>query len=136
MPRDGLRDSRLPCCPRPSSTPATRKRRTSQLPPYTPPKKKARPQPAPAVAPAAGPNADSARRAQEDAARRAAEDAARRRAGDSADAAAAHARHAAAAGAHLRATLTTMVHFDYDQSDLRPEDRAILDAKVPILTAN
>ena len=29
-----------------------------------------------------------------------------------------------------------MVHFDYDQSDLRPEDRAILDAKVPILTAN
>jgi peptidoglycan-associated lipoprotein len=33
-------------------------------------------------------------------------------------------------------TLTAMVHFDYDQSDLRPEDRAILDAKVPILTAN
>ena len=98
--------------------------------------KKAPDQPAPAVAPAAGPNADSARRAQEDAARRAAEDAARRRAADSAAAAAAAARDAAAAGAALRTTLTAMVHFDYDQSDLRPEDRAILDAKVPILTAN
>jgi peptidoglycan-associated lipoprotein len=94
--------------------------------------KKAPDQPAPAVAPAAGPNADSARRAQEDAARRAAEEAARRRAADSA----ATARDAAAAGAALRTTLTAMVHFDYDQSDLRPEDRAILDAKVPILTAN
>jgi peptidoglycan-associated lipoprotein len=33
-------------------------------------------------------------------------------------------------------TLTAMVHFDYDQSDLRPGDRSILDAKVPILQAN
>ena len=32
--------------------------------------------------------------------------------------------------------LTATVHFDIDQSDLRPEDRAILDAKVPILQAN
>ena len=93
-------------------------------------------QPAPAVQPAAGPNADSARRAQEDAARRAAEEAARRRAADSAAAAAAAARDAASAAEALRATLTAMVHFDYDQSDLRPEDRAVLDAKVPILTAN
>jgi peptidoglycan-associated lipoprotein len=29
-----------------------------------------------------------------------------------------------------------MVHFDYDQSDLRTDDRAILDAKIPILQAN
>jgi peptidoglycan-associated lipoprotein len=29
-----------------------------------------------------------------------------------------------------------MVHFDYDQAELRPGDRAILDAKVPILQAN
>ena len=29
-----------------------------------------------------------------------------------------------------------MVHFDYDKSDLRPDARAILDAKVPILQAN
>jgi peptidoglycan-associated lipoprotein len=83
-----------------------------------------------------GPNADSARRAQEDAARRAAEDAARRRAADSATAAAAAARDAAGAMAALRTTLTATVHFDFDQSDLRPEDKAILDAKVPILQAN
>lgn len=97
---------------------------------------KAPDQPAPAVVPASSPNADSARRAQEDAARRAAADAARRRAADSAAAAAGAARDAAAAAEALRATLTAVVHFDYDQSDLRPEDRTILDAKVPILTAN
>jgi peptidoglycan-associated lipoprotein len=84
---------------------------------------------------AAGPNADSLARAQADAARRAAEDAARRRAADSAAAAAAAARNRANAGA-LAATLTAMVHFDYDQAELRPGDRAILDAKVPILQAN
>jgi len=82
-----------------------------------------------------GPNADSIARAQAEAARRAAEDAARRRAADSAAAAAAAARNAANASA-LMTTLTAMVHFDYDQSDLRPGDRAILDAKVPILQAN
>ena len=38
--------------------------------------------------------------------------------------------------ARCAATLTAMVHFDYDQSELRPGDRAILDAKVPILQAN
>ncbi len=84
---------------------------------------------------AAGPNADSLARAQADAARRAAEDAARRRAADSAAAAAAALRNRANAGA-LAATLTAMVHFDYDQAELRPGDRAILDAKVPILQAN
>ena len=93
------------------------------------------PQPTPAQ-PTAGPNADSIRRAQADeAARRAAEDAARRRAADSAAMAAA-ARDAASTAAALRATLTTMIHFDYDRSDLRPDDQAILDAKVPILQAN
>jgi len=91
------------------------------------------PAPVPAARPAApGPDADSIRRAQDEAARRAAEDAARRRAADSAAAAA---RMAAAAGT-VRATLTAAVHFDYDQSDLRPDDRAILDAKIPILQAN
>jgi peptidoglycan-associated lipoprotein len=90
------------------------------------------PQPAPARAPAPGPNADSIRRAQDEAARRAAEEAARRRAADSAAAAA---RNAAAAGS-VRETLTAAVHFDYDQSDLRADDRAILDAKIPILQAN
>jgi peptidoglycan-associated lipoprotein len=90
------------------------------------------PQPAPERAPAPGPNADSIRRAQDEAARRAAEEAARRRAADSAAAAA---RNAAAAG-NVRETLTAAVHFDYDQSDLRADDRAILDAKIPILQAN
>jgi peptidoglycan-associated lipoprotein len=94
------------------------------------------PQPAPAVTPASGPNADSIRRAQADeAARRAAEEAARRKAAESAAAAAAS-RDAAGTAAMLRTTLLTMVHFDFDQSDLRPDDRAILDAKVPILQAN
>ncbi|HEX3867063.1 MAG TPA: peptidoglycan-associated lipoprotein Pal [Gemmatimonadaceae bacterium] len=83
-----------------------------------------------------GPDADSARRAQEEAARRAAADAARRRAADSAAAAAASARDAGAAADAARAALTAMVHFDFDQSDLRPEDKATLDAKVPILAAN
>jgi len=90
--------------------------------------------PAP-VTQASGPNADSIARAQAEAARLAALDAARRRAADSAAAAAAAARLAANASS-LMATLTAMVHFDYDQSDLRPADRAILDAKVPILQAN
>jgi peptidoglycan-associated lipoprotein len=90
------------------------------------------PQPAPVRPPAPGPNADSIRRAQDEAARRAAEEAARRRAADSAAAAA---RNAAAAG-NVRETLTAAVHFDYDQSDLRADDRAILDAKIPILQAN
>ncbi|MEO7083371.1 MAG: peptidoglycan-associated lipoprotein Pal [Gemmatimonadaceae bacterium] len=85
---------------------------------------------------ARGPDADSARRAQEDAARRAAEDAARRRAADSATSAAAAARDAAGAMASLRSTLGATVHFDFDQSDLRPDDKAILDAKVPILQTN
>jgi peptidoglycan-associated lipoprotein len=98
--------------------------------------KKPAPQPEPVqAAPPRGPDADSARRAQEDAARRAAEDAARRRA-DSIAAADAAARAAAAAANDLRASLTALVHFDYDQSELRPQDRAILDAKVPILQAN
>ncbi len=90
--------------------------------------------PAP-VTQASGPNADSLRRAQEEAARRAAEDAARRRAADSAAAAAAAARARANSGS-LASTLTAMIHFDYDQAELRASDRAILDAKVPILQAN
>jgi peptidoglycan-associated lipoprotein len=95
--------------------------------------KKPAPAPVPATQP---PNADSIRRAQEEAARRAAEEAARRRAADSAAAAEAAARDAAAKAAGLRTTLTQMVHFEFDQSDLRAEDRAILDAKVPIMQAN
>ncbi len=97
--------------------------------------KKPAPEPVPAPVPVAGPNADSARRAQEDAARRAAADADARRRADSIDAANAR-NNESATMASLRATLTATVHFDLDQSELRPEDKAILDAKVPILQAN
>jgi peptidoglycan-associated lipoprotein len=38
--------------------------------------------------------------------------------------------------ATLRSTLTAVVRFDYDQSDIRPDARAALDAKIPILQAN
>jgi peptidoglycan-associated lipoprotein len=98
--------------------------------------KKPEPAPAPAPAPARGPDADSARRAQEDAARRAAADAAARHRADSIAAADAAARDAAGAAASLRSALTATVHFDYDQADLRPADKSILDAKIPILQAN
>ena len=70
--------------------------------------KKPAPQPEPVAAPV-GPNADSARRAQEDAARRAAEEAASRRRADSISAADAAARDAAGAVANLRTTLTTAI---------------------------
>jgi peptidoglycan-associated lipoprotein len=63
-----------------------------------------------------------------DAARRAEEAAARARADSAAK--------AAAAQAAMRASLTAVIHFDFDKSDLRPEDQAVLDAKVPILMAN
>jgi peptidoglycan-associated lipoprotein len=98
-------------------------------------KKPPAPEPTPVTQPA-GPNADSARRAQEEAARRAAEAEAARRRADSIAAAEAAAANAANDVARMRETLTQMVHFDFDQSDLRPEDRSILDAKVPILQAN
>jgi peptidoglycan-associated lipoprotein len=99
--------------------------------------KKPAPEPTPTTLPApAGPNADSARRAQEEAARRAAADAEARRRADSVAAANASARDAAGAATSLRAALTAVVHFELDKSDLRPEDQAILEAKVPILQAN
>lgn len=36
----------------------------------------------------------------------------------------------------MRATLTQMIHFDFNKSDLRSDAQAILDAKLPILLAN
>lgn len=69
--------------------------------------------------------ADSARRAQEEAER-----IARQRAADSAAA-------VAAATAEVRNMLATMIHFDFDRSNIRPgEDQSVLDQKVAILTAN
>lgn len=47
-------------------------------------------------------------------------------------AAAAAAREAEAA----RAALTAKILFDYDQADIRADQRAVLDAKIPVLRAN
>ncbi len=101
------------------------------------------PPPAPAPVQAApqppAPNEDSIRRARDEAARLAAEAAAARHRADSiaaARAAADEAARALAASNDLRTAITTMVHFDYDKSELRPDDRSILDVKIPILQAN
>jgi peptidoglycan-associated lipoprotein len=95
---------------------------------------------APEVAPAPQPNADSVAAAERaradsiaaDSTRRAQEEAeriARQRAADSAAA-------VAAAAAEVRNTLAAMIHFDFDKSNIRPDDAAALDQKVAILTAN
>ena len=100
-------------------------------------KKKPEPAPIPAAAPPRGPNADSAAEAER--ARIAAENARRaaeRRRQDSIDAANRERDAMTRDAATLRATLTATVHFDYDQSDLRPSDKSVLDAKIPILQAN
>jgi outer membrane protein OmpA-like peptidoglycan-associated protein len=52
------------------------------------------------------------------------------------DDAAAAARMAAERTRALTADLTTMIHFDFDRSDIMPEDRANLDRKAAILAAN
>lgn len=96
-----------------------------------------RPAPQPVPVPPASPAAtsDSARLAEERADRQAAADAEARRRADSLAAANSVSRRPVPA-MNVRSTLTAVVHFEYDQSDLRPEDRVILDAKVPILLSN
>jgi peptidoglycan-associated lipoprotein len=96
------------------------------------------PPPAPAPVPAARTtdSADAARRAEEARLRQQEADRLARARADSIARAEAMARDAASAAASLRATLTATVHFDYDQADLRPDDKAALDAKIPILQAN
>ena len=94
------------------------------------------PTPAPTTTTTRGPDADSARRAEQDRLAREAADRAARARADSIARAEAAARDAASAAAALRSTLTATVHFDYDQADLRPDDKATLDAKIPILQAN
>jgi peptidoglycan-associated lipoprotein len=77
-------------------------------------------------------DADSARRAQEEARRRADSIAAAQR--DSA----ARAANAATAAARAEAAriFADQIHFDYDKSEIRAEDQAILDWKARILLAN
>jgi peptidoglycan-associated lipoprotein len=38
--------------------------------------------------------------------------------------------------AAMRSTITTVVNYDFDKADLRPDSRATLDMKIPILNAN
>ena len=97
----------------------------------------AAPPPEPAVDTAAIRQAqeDSIRRA-EDARRAAAEEARRRQVQDSINAANAAAEASRRDSEMLRSALTTVITFDFDRSDLRPDARAALDAKVPILMAN
>jgi peptidoglycan-associated lipoprotein len=38
--------------------------------------------------------------------------------------------------ASMRSVITTVVNYDFDKADLRPDTRAALDAKIPILNAN
>ena len=46
------------------------------------------------------------------------------------------ARMAAERAKALTADLTAMIHFDYDKSDIQPDDKANLDRKAAILAAN
>lgn len=94
-------------------------------------------QPEPEMAPAppppvAGPDTAAERMRMEEEERRRREEAERMRRQREADSLAALAR----AAEEVRAMLATMVHFDYDKSDIRPNDAATLDAKVSILQVN
>jgi peptidoglycan-associated lipoprotein len=94
------------------------------------------PEPEMAPEPAAGPDTAAERMAREAAeaeeARRRQEEEERIRRQREADSLAALSR----AGEEVRAMLATMVHFDYDRAEIRPDDAASLDAKVSILQAN
>lgn len=86
------------------------------------------------------PNADSiamerARQdsmARADSIRRAMEEAERMRRQREADSLAALAR----ATEEVKGMLATMIHFDFDRSNIRPGDAAVLDSKIPLLQAN
>lgn len=89
------------------------------------------PAPAPVVVPF---NRDSADAVV--AARRAADAAAAKAAADRAAAAELAARNAAAAVATARAAFVTPVYFDYDMSNIRDDQKATLEAKIPLFQAN
>jgi peptidoglycan-associated lipoprotein len=92
-------------------------------------KSKPAPPPAP-VTPAVTPSKPAFNKDSADAAERA-------RAAAAASAAAAdEARRNAAALAAVKATLAKVVYFDYDKDEIRDDQKATLEAKVPILTAN
>lgn len=101
------------------------------------------PAPVPVVTPPAQPNQDSIRLerqrqmtadsiARAESMRRAAD----QRRADSIAAANAAASVAARDAESMRATMAEPVHYDFDKADLRDDTKALLDAKIPILTAN
>ena len=94
--------------------------------------------PAPAPIPQAAPAVDSSAIRDSIARAQAARDAAlaRQRAYDDSVRRANEAAAAAGEQTGLRNTITAVIHFDFDKSDLRDDSRATLDAKVPVLTAN
>src|SRR5581483_5906522 len=87
------------------------------------------PAPTPAAAPAqsSGPNTDSLDAARRDSIARAQR---------IADSLRAEQDRLAAAVAAARNTITAMIYFDLDKSDLTDQDKASLDQKIPILNAN
>jgi peptidoglycan-associated lipoprotein len=91
-----------------------------------------KPQPAPAPAPAAaptqaGPNQDSLDAARRDSIARAQR---------IADSLRAEQDRGAAALAAARNTITQLIYFDFNKSDLTDQDKSTLDAKIPVLNAN
>ena len=100
-----------------------------------------RSQPAPGPAPEPPPinqdSIDAANRARAEAEARAREDSlARERAAAEARARAEAEARARAALDAARAAFATAIYFDLDKSDLKPEARALLDSKLPLLRAN
>ncbi|HWZ60891.1 MAG TPA: peptidoglycan-associated lipoprotein Pal [Gemmatimonadaceae bacterium] len=84
--------------------------------------------PAPAQAPtSAGPNQDSIDAARRDSIARAQR---------LADSLRAEQDRLAAALAAARNTITQLIYFDYNKADLTDQDKATLDAKIPVLNAN
>jgi peptidoglycan-associated lipoprotein len=98
-----------------------------------------KPEPAPAPAPApATPTVDSTaiRDSLERLRQQREAELARQRAYDDSVRRANEARSASAEQTAIRNTITAVIHFDFDRSDLRDDARATLDAKVPLLLAN
>ena len=101
-------------------------------------KKKPETAPEPVATPAATPAVDSAAIRDSIARAQAARDAAlaRQRAYDDSVRRANEAAASAGEQSGLRNSVTAVIHFDFDRSELRDDARSTLDAKVPILMAN
>lgn len=95
------------------------------------------PAPAPVVPPINQDSIDAANRARTEAEARAREEAAaRERAAAEARARAEAEARARAAADAARAAFATAIYFDYDKNELKPEARAALDAKIPLMRNN